>query len=253
MRGKIFFIVVFLIVSCHYSTLPTQIEDTKYPPTEDNIDTVIPEISETYITTTDIIPSLTITKTLASGGILSPTTIPIYTDEQYRNIGELIFALVDTSDIPDDLDWVLGSNYEVMRNIAKPEDIENCIVNCVTGTWSDMLSITLYQSLSSGQSNYILNKLKKELSNNYPYASFLDPQELEQILRDTLNGYSGWAAIITRKENRIDHYFATSIGPIAIIINISIICNDACNIEYPITNINLARLQVEKIIRLIDK
>jgi hypothetical protein len=233
--------------------IPTQMEDNKYTPTADYINTESPEISETNIINTDTIPSLTITKTPASGDILSPTTITNFTDEQYKNMGKLILALLDTPDIPEELDWVLGNKKEIIRNVYKPEDIENCIVNCVTGSWSDMLSISLYQSLYSGQSNYILNKLKEEVSKNYPYASFLDPQELEQILRDNMNGYSGWAAIITRKENRIDHYFATSIGPIAIIVNISIICNDACNIEYPITNINLARLQTEKIIRLIDK
>jgi hypothetical protein len=149
--------------------------------------------------------------------------------------------------------WIFDAAGGDNRLIFEPSSKELCILDCIAGSWKEgnILFISLYQSYTTGQSKFILEKLREQLGNNFPYTKFMKDDEINPIIEKILPGYSGWAAISGRKENKIDWYFATYYGPIVIVIQFTEICIDGCDVNYPMSQMNLSKMQIHKINKFI--
>jgi len=123
-------------------------------------------------------------------------------------------------------------------------------MDCESITWDKRLKITLYLLWNADNTNTYLQLLRAKLFIKYPGMIEVKSETVEYYLDGISPEYRGWASFIYQNQYLYTQYFATYYGPIIIFVSRKTECVDLCNAEYPLPQILLAEMQLEKIFAL---
>jgi hypothetical protein len=133
---------------------------------------------------------------------------------------------------------------------AYPEIDELCQRDCESITWDKRLTVSLYLLWNANNPRTYLQLLRAKLFEEYPGMKGVESEIVNHYLNSISPEYQGWASYIYQTQYLYAEYFATYYGPILILISRKTECVDLCTTEYPLPQILLAEMQLEKIFTL---
>ena len=204
-----------------------------------NIYQTIPTISRTRFPTRTKVPTHTVT--------LTPNNSKI---EHLGSISKYILTNKDDLLNNPFSSWAFQYIDVNKQLISQPNIVDFCQIDCVSITWDNRITITLYLLWNKNNSNKYLNLLQDKLYEIYPSMELTSGEIVNEYINSILPEYQGWASVVYLQQYWYTQYFATYYGPIIILISRTTGCVDGCSPEYPVPQIYLARMQLEKIFTL---